>query len=74
MWFGIANSSVGVDGWQLLQFGNDMVTTSLQAWELPLLFVGGFLLLFVTLHLARGIGKLHGLFAKHLLVKSAQYA
>jgi hypothetical protein len=32
------------------------------------------LLLFATLHLARGIGRLHGLFAKHLLVKSAQYA
>ena len=43
-------------------------------WQLPLLFVGGVLLLFGTLHLARGIGRLHGLFAKHLLVKSAQYA
>ena len=43
-------------------------------WRLPLLFVGGVLLLFATLHLARGIGRLHGLLAKHLLVKSAQYA
>ena len=43
-------------------------------WLLPLLFVGGVLLLFATLHLARGIGRLHGLLAKHLLVKSAQYA
>ncbi len=42
-------------------------------WRLPLLFVGGVLLLFATLHLARGIGRLHGLLAKHLLVKSAQY-
>jgi uncharacterized membrane protein len=42
-------------------------------WQLPLLFVGGVILLFATLHLARGIGRLHGLFAKHLLVKSAQY-
>jgi Putative sensor len=74
VWFGIAHSSIDVDGWQVLQFGNDTVTTSLQNWELPLLFVCGFLLLFATLHLARGIGRLHGLFAKHLLVKSAQYA
>lgn len=35
------------------------------------MFVLGFLLLFVTLHIARGIGYLHGQFAKHLLVKSA---
>jgi hypothetical protein len=33
----------------------------------------GVLLLFVTLHVARGIGRLHGLFAKHMLVKSAQH-
>ncbi|MDQ3495517.1 MAG: sensor domain-containing protein [Pseudomonadota bacterium] len=43
-------------------------------WVLPVLSVVGVLLLFVTLHIARGIGRLHGLFAKHLLVKSAQYA
>src|SRR3546814_5235191 len=39
-------------------------------WLLPLLSVVGVLLLFVTLHLARGVGRLHGLFAKNLLVKS----
>ena len=38
-------------------------------WLLPLICVAGVLLLFATLHLARGIGKLHGLLAKHLLVK-----
>jgi len=27
------------------------------------------LLLFATLHLARGIGRLHGMMAKHLLVR-----
>jgi uncharacterized membrane protein len=43
-------------------------------WVLPLFAVIGVLLLFVTLHVARGIGRLHGLLAKHLLVKSAQYA
>jgi hypothetical protein len=36
--------------------------------------IGGVLLLFVTLHVARGIGRLHGQLAKHLLVKSAQYS
>jgi hypothetical protein len=34
----------------------------------------GVALLFATLHLARGIGYLHGQFAKHLLVKTAQYS
>lgn len=40
----------------------------------PFLLPLGILLLFATLHLARGIGKLHAQLAKHLLVKSAQYA
>ncbi len=35
----------------------------------PVCFVAGVLLLFATLHIARGIGYLHGQFAKHLLVK-----
>ena len=39
-------------------------------WMLPLLSVAGVVLLFATLHLARGIGKLHGLLAKHLLVRN----
>ena len=39
----------------------------------PFLLPLGILLLFATLHLARSIGKLHGLFAKHMLVKSAQH-
>lgn len=43
-------------------------------WYMPLLALLGFLLLVASLHLARGIGKLHGLLAKHLLVKTAQYA
>jgi uncharacterized membrane protein len=42
-------------------------------WLLPVLSVVGVLLLFATLHVARGIGRLHGVFAKNLLVKSAQY-
>ncbi|HVI59072.1 MAG TPA: sensor domain-containing protein [Luteimonas sp.] len=74
VWTGVADTSISIDGWQLLHFGDDVVGTSLQGWELPLVFVGGIVLLFATLHLARGIGHLHGLFAKHLLVKWAQYA
>ena len=42
-------------------------------WLLPILFVLGVLLLFATLHLARGIGHMHAQLAKHMLVKSAQY-
>ncbi|MET0549083.1 MAG: sensor domain-containing protein [Xanthomonas sp.] len=44
-----------------------------ETW-LPLLLMSvlGGLLFFVTLHLARGFGKAHGLLAKHLLVRSAE--
>ena len=38
-------------------------------WALPLLSLVGVLMLFVTLHLARAVGHLHGLMAKHLLVR-----
>lgn len=38
-------------------------------WLLPLISVAGVLLLFATLHLARGIGKFHGWLAKQLLVR-----
>ena len=41
----------------------------LSMWATPLLAVAGVLLLFATLHLARGIGHLHGMMAKHLLVR-----
>ena len=46
----------------------------LAGWELALMLVGGVLLLFATLHLARAVGRGHGLLAKHLLVKSARRA
>jgi uncharacterized membrane protein len=69
------------DGWTVdnfwvgpLVFNDYEVSTMLGWWEYPIVFVFGVILLFATLHLVRGIGKLHGLFAKHLLVKSAQYA
>ncbi|MFG6108227.1 sensor domain-containing protein [Stenotrophomonas nematodicola] len=44
-------------------------TQMLPLWITPLLAVVGMLLLFATLHLARGIGRLHGMMAKHLLVR-----
>jgi len=74
VWFGGAFTNVSVDGWQVLRIDDWQMTTSLRPWELPLIFVAGFLLLFVTLHVARFIGKWHGQLAKHLLVKSAQYS
>ena len=53
---------------------------TVQAWPFdnalvgaPVLMMVGVLGLFVTLHLARAVGKLHGGLAKHLLVKSAQH-
>jgi len=47
----------------------DVGTTLGTWWEYPVIFAFGVLLLFGTMHLARGVGKLHGLFAKHPLVK-----
>jgi len=42
-------------------------------WQLPLILGVGVLGLFVTLHLARLIGIVHGTLAKHLLVKTSQH-
>ena len=39
-------------------------------FQMPFVFLGGILLLFGTLHLARGIGRFHGQLAKQLLVQS----
>jgi len=49
----------------------DGVTMVDQPWVMLPMFIGGALGVFVTLHVARGIGKLHGMMAKHLLVKIA---
>ncbi|MGY0561783.1 sensor domain-containing protein [Luteimonas sp. A277] len=43
-------------------------------WLLPVASLIGVLLLFLTMHLARGIGSLHGQLAKHLLVKTSAQA
>ncbi len=71
IWFGDVTLNAGIDGWQLLSYDGNTVNTSLQGWETPFMLVAGVLMLFVTLHVARGIGHLHGQLAKHLLVKSA---
>ncbi|HZP65713.1 MAG TPA: sensor domain-containing protein [Rudaea sp.] len=42
-------------------------------WALPLTLPLGIVLLCLTLHLARGVGKLQGQLAKHFLVRTAQY-
>ncbi|MBD8525872.1 sensor domain-containing protein [Pseudomarimonas arenosa] len=59
------------DGWM---FGHPVgVTYADQVWwALPLLFVLGWTLLFLTLHLARGLGFLHAALAKQLLVKPGE--
>jgi len=74
VWTGIADVDVHLNGWQLLNFDGSVVGTSLPAWGLPFALVCGIVLLFATMHIARGVGHLHGLFAKHLLVKTAQYS
>lgn len=47
----------------------DGVNVASALWLWPVSATVGVLLLFGTLHLARGIGKLHGAMAKHLLVR-----
>lgn len=55
-----------VTGW--VTFGNFEFTGEL--YQMPFLFLGGVLLLFATMHLARAVGRLHGRLAKHMLVKT----
>lgn len=55
-------------GW--LSFSSTFEVTG-KPYQLPFLFLGGILLLFATLHLARGVGRVHGLVAKRMLVASA---
>ncbi|HEY5802576.1 MAG TPA: sensor domain-containing protein [Lysobacter sp.] len=64
----------------LLGFGSHlflddvMVFGMTEPWAWPLLIVAGVILLFATMHLVRLFGQLHGLLAKHMLVKTAQYS
>ncbi len=69
VWTGLADSAISVDGWLILSVHDGIVGTSAPFWMLPAIFVGGVLLLFTSLHLARGLGRVHGWLAKHLLVR-----
>lgn len=51
----------------------DLDVAAQAPWLLFVLAGLGGLVLVATLHVARGIGRLHGLLAKHLLVKTAQF-
>ena len=50
--------------------GSTVHVEGVHLWQLPFVFVAGIVLLFGTLHLARGVGRMHGQIAKHMLVKS----
>ncbi len=58
----------GADGYFMIN-GADLLQP--HPWTWPLAMLAGVVLLFVTMHVARGIGHLHGQLAKHLLVQSA---
>ncbi|MEE7548783.1 hypothetical protein HF319_18745 [Xanthomonas sp. Kuri4-1] len=59
----------GASGAQSFTLSLDGTSTPWLAWLAPVCWVVGVLLLFATMHLARGLGRLHGLIAKHLLVR-----
>lgn len=57
----------GVPGEFVINDGTDLLSAS-PLWS-PVIFLAGVLLLFGMLHIAKGIGHLHGQLAKHLLVQ-----
>jgi len=70
VWIGVEEILVGASAVLALMTGGVDIYDSIGAWEVPLVMLAGFLLFFVTLHIAKGLGKLHGLLAKHLLVRN----
>ena len=48
--------------------GEDIVSN--EPWLIPIVMLGGLAVLLLTMHVARLIGRMHGLIAKNLLVKS----
>jgi hypothetical protein len=44
----------------------------LPGWSMPIVVMGGFLMIIVTLHVARAIGMMHARYAKALLVKRGE--
>lgn len=72
VWLGYANvMEFDMDDRLLLGIHDGVVGTSPHYSALPLMFLVGVAFFLATLHLARGIGYLHGHLAKHLLVKTA---
>jgi len=75
VWTGMATPGVDNYGWTVLNWSSDSgLSTVFPLIATPLLLVTGVLTLFASLHLFRGIGRMHGSIAKHLLVKTAQYS
>lgn len=50
----------------LIHFGAEAY--HIQLWQMPFVVAGGFILFLLSLHLARTIGRLHGVFAKRMIV------
>lgn len=74
---GLLSASLGMLAAPLLYFWDhshvwvDGVSVTIgNAWAIPLVTLLGLILLFFTLHVARGIGHMHGWLAKQLLVRS----
>lgn len=72
IWTGFATGDLTHDSWSLLHVQLLGVDATAGGAQLLLCLVAGVLLMFGTLHLARGLGHLHGLLAKHLLVAPAR--
>ncbi len=70
VWLGFTDVQADSEGFLFWGTRGADMTTNLHLWQLPLVLLAGFLLFFITLHIARGIGTLHGLLAKHLLVRN----
>ena len=64
-------ASLGFEG--TVMMGSYDVWAMAQPWEWVVAMLAGVLLLFVTLHLARFVGRMHGKLAKAMLVSSRAY-
>lgn len=64
----ITKATIGIG---IVNMGDEVFAPPL--WALPLTLPLGIALLCLTLHVARGIGRMQGQLAKHFLVKTAQY-
>jgi hypothetical protein len=80
IYFTVIITLVAVSLWgialPILQFGFDLPVVQsydidyyLAGWVMPLTVIGGILLLTATMHVAKAAGRLHGLFAKAMLVR-----